>query len=106
MTNTNPLKHILLSMLLILPTLQPTLLTAQQNDLMMSEEPMTTSEPAAASVVAEARHLSEVIGGRGPEHCALAIGVMIGGAFGFWGNPILGVAVLRFGLMASTLHCG
>jgi hypothetical protein len=44
-------------------------------------------------------------GGRNPEHCALSVGIFLGGAMGFWVNPFLGVQAMRLGLMASVLHC-
>jgi len=44
-------------------------------------------------------------GGRGAEHCALSIGIFLGGALGFWVNPFLGTQAMRLGLMASVLNC-
>ena len=67
-----------------------------------------------ASIGTDAKHQTqptmtdlapEASGGRGAQHCALAIGVILGGAIGFWANPFLGTNVMRFGLMATVLHC-
>lgn len=59
-------------------------------DAFASEQPM---DPQAAR------------GGRGPEHCALSVGIFLGGALGFFANPFLGTAVMRLGFMAAALHC-
>jgi hypothetical protein len=53
----------------------------------------------------DASSLASLRGGRGPEHCALSIGIFLGGALGFWVNPFLGTQAMRFGLMASVLNC-
>jgi hypothetical protein len=44
-------------------------------------------------------------GGRGPTHCGLAFGLMIGGALGSLTNPIVGFAFIRFGMIAASMHC-
>ena len=56
-------------------------------------------------VIAESSEIATRRGGRGPEHCALSIGIFLGGALGFWVNPFLGTQAMRLGLMASVLHC-
>lgn len=104
MPRTNPLKYILLSALVCLLPWQSALLAAPPEG--MPDKAAVARQHADSPPAADDPSQFAVVGGRGPKHCAMAIGVMIGGAIGFWGNPILGASVLRFGLMATALHCG
>ena len=105
MPSSHPLKHILLSAITCLLPLQPASLAAPSAGAPISDKSTVAAPHAEAASEINDTSRFEVIGGRGPKHCALAVGVMIGGAIGFWGNPIFGASLLRFGLMAAVTHC-
>jgi hypothetical protein len=48
---------------------------------------------------------SQLRGGRGHQHCALSVGIVLGGLLGLTVNPLLATQVIRLGLIASGLHC-
>ena len=99
------LKPMLLSTLVCLLPQQTTLAASQMQSAALPDNPASTASCDAAPESIANPAAAEAIGGRGPQHCALALGVMLGGAIGFWANPLLGGTVLRFGLMATVLHC-